>query len=161
MSMRQEYPLFNTWEWKSYDGSKIVNLDNFVKSTEQAEFFIGTDSQNYKKSKKVCVFTSVLVAYTRGRGGSVIVHTDKTPYMEHLRHRLFLEAMRSLETGWHINTLVSPERVVTIHLDVNASLKFESGRYKDELVGMVAAQGFNASCKPCSWAASSVADTRT
>lgn len=171
-SIKQEYPLFPSWEWKSYDGKSKINLNEFIKSNSDADFFIGTDSQNYRKGKRVCCFTTVLVAYRKGKGGTVILHSDKTPYMEHLRQRLLIEAMRSLETGWFLSSIlpkkkdkdgqiIPNENIVTIHLDVNDSLKYKSGQYKDELVGMVMAQGFKAAWKPNGWAASGVADAKT
>lgn len=161
MSIKQEYPAFPTWDWKSYDGTKNVDITEFIRKNLDADFYVGTDSQNYRKGKKHCVFTTVLVAYRKGKGGNIILHTDKTPYMEHLRQRLLLEAMRSLETGWFIEGLIKKNSVVTIHLDVNENLRYKSAQYKDELVGLVMAQGFKAQWKPYSWAASGVADAKT
>lgn len=161
MSVKNEYPEFSSWEWKSYDGTQKVDIQNFIKSNLDADFYIGTDSQNYQRGKKHCIFTTVVVAYRKGRGGSIVLHTDKTNYMEHLRQRLLLEAMRSLETGWCVEKLIKKNSIVTIHLDVNENLKYKSAQYKDELVGLVMAQGFKAQWKPYSWAASGVADSKT
>lgn len=161
MSIKQEYPLFSTWAWKSYDGTNSVNVQEFVRANLDADFYVGTDSQNYRKGKRHCTFTTVLVAYRRGKGGSVILHSDKTAYQEHLRLRLLTEAMRSLETAWFLSGLIPKQNIVTIHLDVNDSVKYKSGQYKDELVGMIMAQGFKCAHKPYSWAASGVADAKT
>ena len=161
MAVKNEYPPFISWEWKSYDGKNKVDPVEFINKHSDAQFFVGTDSQNYRKGKRLCVFTTVLIAYRKGKGGSVILHSDKTSYMEHLRQRLLIEAMRSLETAWWLQTKINNESIVTIHLDVNENLKYKSAQYKDELVGMVMAQGFNAAWKPNSWAASGVADAKT
>lgn len=162
MSIKHDYPPFATWEWKNYDGDRKVDVAEFIKNNLDADFFIGTDSQNYRKNKKVCCFTTVLVAYRKGRGGTIIIHSDKTPFIEQarLRQRLLLEAMRSLETAWFVDSLINKQSVVTIHLDVNDSLRHKSGQYKDELVGLVMGQGFNAAWKPNGWASSNVADSR-
>jgi len=161
ISQNMDYPLFATWTWKSYDGKTSVNIRDFMDSKKDSQFFVGTDSQNYRKNKRCCIFTTVLIAYNMGKGGSIIVHSDKTNYMEHLRQRLLLEAMRSLETAWYIDSIVKKNSVVTIHLDVNGNLRYKSAQYKDELVGMVMAQGYKCIHKPNAWAASSVADTKT
>jgi predicted RNase H-related nuclease YkuK (DUF458 family) len=161
MAIKNEYPPFTSWEWKSYDGKNKVDVAEWVQKNLDATFYVGTDSQNYRKGKRLCVFTTVLIAYRKGKGGSVILHSDKTPYMEHLRQRLLIEAMRSLETAWWLQARINPKDVVTIHLDVNENLKYKSAQYKEELVGMVIAQGFNAAWKPNSWAASGVADAKT
>jgi len=155
------HPEFSIWDWKNYSEQKKVDLDAFIKKHREkgAKFYVGTDSQNHPK-KKACVFTSALIAYTMGFGGSIITHSDKLPIIENLRERLLMEAMRSLEVAWYLNTKIPQENVITIHLDVNENVIFKSGKYKDELVGLIMAQGFSVSHKPHSWAASSVADRR-
>ncbi|MFA5312890.1 MAG: ribonuclease H-like YkuK family protein [Methanomassiliicoccales archaeon] len=159
--MLHGYADFSTWGWKTYDGSSSIDIVKFVNDHRDNHFFIGTDSQNYAKKKQVCVFTSVLIAYKMGKGGIIITHIDKVSRIESLRQRLLMEAMRSLEVGWFLNQHVPSKSIIGIHLDVNASLRFKSGQYKDELVGLIMAQGFNALVKPNSWAASTVADSKT
>lgn len=156
---RRTHPEFSTWNWKTYTNHNKADINHFVEKHKMADFYIGTDSQNHSK-KKSCVFTTALIAYTMGRGGSILTHTDSLPLITNLRERLLMEAMRSLEVAWYLNTMISSEVVVSIHLDVNENLKYKSGKYKDELVGLIMAQGFKVSHKPHSWAASSVADSR-
>jgi hypothetical protein len=52
------YLPFKEWIWKSYDNIKIVDIDEFVSSHQDCQFYIGTDSQ--RKGKK-CIFTIVKV----------------------------------------------------------------------------------------------------
>lgn len=165
--MNARYPDFSSWLWRNYDNTENIDLSNWIIEKEAigCQFFIGTDSQQYSVTKKgrqkrICRFTTALAAYKMGHGGSVITHTDTTDFIDALRERLLLEAMRSLETAWYLSPLISVERIITIHLDVNEQLKYKSARYKDELVGLVVAQGFKATHKPNSWAASSVADAK-
>lgn len=157
---KTEYPPFAEWKWKRYDGHKKADIDEFIETHRNEMFFIGTDSQNYLKRKKICVFTTVLIAYKMGKGGAIITHTDRVACLDSLRQRLLLEAMRSLETAWYLDSKVASENIIGIHLDVNSNLRYKSAKYKDELVGLVAAQGFNALVKPDAWAASSVADSK-
>lgn len=156
---RWGYGSFETWQWRSYDGKRVVNVNEFIEAHKGDLFFIGTDSQNYSK-KHACIFTTVLIGYKMHHGGSVIIHRDKVPYMEALRQRLLMEAMRSLEAAWYLDKQISDKNVIGIHLDVNKNLRFKSAKYKNELVGLVTSQGFNASVKPDAWAASCTADKK-
>jgi hypothetical protein len=156
---KAEWPPFAEWKWRSYDGRRSVSVEEFVERNSECMFFIGTDSQNYSK-KNTCVFTTVLIAYKMHRGGTIITHKTRASYMDALRQRLLMEAMLSLEVGWYLDQKIDKDNIMGIHLDVNRNLRYKSGQYKDELVGMVMAQGFNALVKPDAWAASSVADSR-
>jgi len=155
-----QYPKFSKWVWRNYDGTNIVSVENFIKMHYKDFFFIGTDSQNYKKHWQ-CVFTTVLIAYKLRHGGSVITHTDKVSYITSLRQRLLLEAMRSLEMAWFLDGKIPKESVISIHLDVNSNIKWESAKYKNELVSLIASQGYKCLVKPDSFAASCVADNKT
>lgn len=156
---KYDYDPFDQWIWRDYDGKNRVDPQEFIESNTENYIFIGTDSQCYSK-KSSTIFTTVIIAYQFGRGGAVIMSKDKTSFMDSLRQRLLMEAMRSLEAAWFVDKFLLPENVITIHLDVNQNLKFKSARYKDELVGLVAGQGFKALCKPDSWCASKVADRK-
>lgn len=156
---RWGYGPFETWQWRNYDGKKAVSVDEFIESHKGDIFFIGTDSQNYSK-KHACIFTTVLIGYKMRHGGSVIIHRDKVPFMDALRQRLLMEAMRSLEAAWYLDKQISDKSVIGIHLDVNKNLKFKSAKYKDELVGLVVSQGFLCSVKPDAFAVSCTADKK-
>jgi predicted RNase H-related nuclease YkuK (DUF458 family) len=163
------------WIWREYESSTSIDIDNFIDMNKNCAFFIGTDSQNYPKSRK-CVFTSVLIAYTKGRGGAIARHTDKRPMIpiEALSARLTTETQRSIELCKYLENRLFDlsfedelddkdyynNNIVGISIDVNNDSKYKSGRYKDMLVGMVIGQGYEALVKPDSWAASSVADNR-
>ena len=162
--------LIEDWVWRKYESSHVVDLAEFVEKNKECLFFIGTDSQNYSKSKK-CVFTSVIIAYRLGKGGSIIRHTDKRPMIpvEALSSRLTVETQRSIEICKYVENKLFElsdeensyiENIVGISIDVSSDLKHKSGRYKDMLVGMVMAYGYNALTKPDSWASSTVADRK-
>ena len=156
---KYDYDPFDQWIWRDYDGKNKVDPKEFVESNKEKYIFIGTDSQRYSK-KRLTTFTTVIIAYQMGKGGVVIMSRDKVTFMESLRQRLLMEAMRSLEAAWFVDSFISSENVITVHLDVNQDSRWESNKYKDELVGLVAGQGFRAICKPDSWAASKVADRK-
>lgn len=158
---RREYAPFDEWVWKSYDGRKKVNIDEFIENHKNEVFIIGTDSQPHSK-RQICTFASVLVAYEWGRGGAIIIHRDKTPFMDksRLRQRLLLEAMRSLEVAWYLDSKINDKSIISVHLDVNPNLKWMSSKYKEELVTLVASQGFKYVIKPDAFGASKVADRK-
>lgn len=153
------YKPFSEWGWRNYDGDVSVEVDDFLAAHQEDFFMIGTDSQNYS-NKRMCIFTTVLIAYKMGKGGAVILHKDKIPFVESLRQRLLMEAMRSLEVAWYIDSKVPSKNIIEIHLDVNANLKYKSAKYKDELIGLVAGQGYSVLIKPNAWAASKSADRK-
>jgi len=161
---------FKDWVWRKYESSDEADLSEFIENNKDAMFFIGTDSQNYSKSNK-CIFTSVVIAYRMGRGGTIIRHTDKRPMIpvEALSARLTVETQRSIEICQFLeNKLLElsdedndyMKNIVGISIDVSSDLKNKSGRYKDMLVGLVMAYGYNALVKPDSWASSTVADRK-
>jgi predicted RNase H-related nuclease YkuK (DUF458 family) len=159
---RQYYRPFSEWKWRNYDGDKVITIQDFIDSHKGCEFYIGTDSQNHAKSaKRCCIFTTVLVAYQRGRGGAILMHTDKAEFIDSLRQRLLIETMRSVETAWFVNDKIPASDLISIHLDVNENIKWESTKYKEELVGLVVAQGFKCTVKPDSWASTHCADKKT
>lgn len=157
--IQQYYKPFEDWKWRDYSGETSVDIKDFILEYKDRHFFIGTDSQNYSK-KRETVFTTALIAYEMGHGGCVILHKDKVPQIDHLRQRLLIEVMRSVETAWFLDKCIPSKQIIGIHIDVNQSLQFKSGKYKDELVGFVIGQGFKALIKPDAWASSKVADSR-
>ena len=158
MGFVNNYTTFNEWVWTTYSKGEVSTIDQFIDQHDKAEYYIGTDSQNYLKRRRTCVFTTALIAYTQGKGGNIILHTDTVPAITNLRPRLLIEAMRSLEIAWYLSEKIPADNLIGIHLDVNKSLKFKSGQYHDELSGYIMAQGFKCFTKPDAWAASSTAD---
>jgi len=169
------------WTWRKYESSHVVSIEEFITTYKKRHFFVGTDSQNYPKSKK-CVFTSVLIAYDydeeaqQGHGATVIRYVDKRPLIpvSALSSRLTVEAQRSIEIcklledkllELSVEDGVSSDKMYTrnikgVTIDVNDDIKYKSGRYKDMLVGLILGHGYNAMCKPDAWASSSVADRK-
>jgi len=173
----ENYRAFEDWKWTHYTNDTETTIKDFVSRYPKAELYVGTDSQKHstkkKKGQKHWKFTTCLVAYTRRKGGNAILSSDIVDVPQHLtgrltneqrlpvlRQRLLNEASRSLQVAWHLNEIISGDQIITIHLDVNSNLKWDSARYKDELVGYVTAQGFNCEIKPNAPAASWAADGR-
>jgi len=155
------YPPIEDWKWRSYDGKKEVNIDDFIKDHIDDDFYIGTDSQVHGMSRTN--FTTALIAYRRGTGGYIICFNQKTSDKGNMRPRLLSEAMRSLTAAYYLDSKIPKDAVITIHLDVNANTKFKSHSCKEELVGIIMSQGkrFRPVWKPDSWGSSKAADRRT
>ena len=143
--------------WRSYDGDPI-DIESFIKTYGRERLiFIGTDSQNYTCGQYT-KFSTTIIMYDLGHGGIWTMATEKFRYIENLRERLLRETWVSVETALYVNNVIPSADIITIHVDVNADMRFKSGKYRDELVGMVAAQGFDVAVKPDAWASSKVAD---
>ena len=169
------FDAFDKWVWRKYETDHVLDIDEFISKNRDCLFFIGTDSQNYPKSRK-CVFTTVLVAYRRGKGGTIARHVDKRPMIpvEALSARLTVETQRSIELCKHLENKLFElsiadkltddnlytNNIVGISIDVNNDSKHRSERYKDMLVGMVVSYGWQAFVKPDAWASSKVADNK-
>ena len=77
-----------------------------------------------------------------------MIFHSKGNYINSLREKLLKEAWMSIETALYVNTIIPVASLITIDLDVSSDLKWRSNKYKEELCGMVAAQGFEYACKP-------------
>lgn len=180
MSKNQhKYPEFDEWVWKSFSKpNKVLDLEDFIITNYDRGriFHIGSDSQVYGKKT---VFATAMVAHVTTQGGEIAIHRykDLMPYPA-LRPRLIMEAMRTLEAAWYLDSVLPPAGKIRLHVDVNNDVQFKSGQYKEQLVGMIMGQGYVSYrdieaqrkqvedfqrvvfWKPDSWAAQSVADRR-
>ena len=170
----ENFETLEKWKWVRYNGKQEVTLVDFINMYPDSKFYIGSDSQKHstrkKKGKKHWKFTTCLIAHNQTRGGSVIMSSEVIDVPHHLkgrltreqrlpilRQRLLHEATRSLHVAWFLtNTMRIND--IEVHVDVNSNSKWDSARYKDEIVGYVTAQGFDCEHKPKSWAASWIAD---
>jgi predicted RNase H-related nuclease YkuK (DUF458 family) len=178
---KEKYPEFSEWVWKKFSNlSKKLNLDDFLSTNYERgrAFIVGTDSQIH--GKKTTFVTAIVAHAPTGihSGGEAAISRmyDKTPY-PHLRSRLIMEGMRTLEAAYYLDSALPEDALIRIHLDVNNSKEFKSGLYKEELVGWIAGQGYISYrdigrkdpkdfprlvyWKPDSWAAMKVADKHT
>jgi predicted RNase H-related nuclease YkuK (DUF458 family) len=165
------------WIWREYEGKDKVDPIEFITEHKERLFFVGTDSQGYSKSR-VCVFTSVIIAYDydringTGHGATIIRHTDRRAIIpkEALSAKLTVETQRSIEICKMIEEQLIElsdndndymGNLVGVSIDCNYDeVRGKSARYKDMLVGMVLAYGWKAFIKPDSFAATTVADSK-
>jgi len=172
----ENFKTLDNWTWSRVGNRKVTDLKEFIDSHSDSKFYIGTDSQKHstrkKKGKKYWRFTTCLIAHNPRRGGSVLECSETVEVPKHLsgkltreerlpvlRQRLVYEATKSIHVAWYLNEVMDSSNI-EIHVDVNSDSKWDSSRYKDEIVGYVTSQGFACEHKPEAWAASWVADGR-
>ena len=165
---------FETWKWMKYESSHTVDPAKFVETYKNRLFFVGSDSD--QKNGK-CTFGSVIIAYDYdkeaccGHGAVAIRHIDKRRIIpeEALSARLTVEVQRTIEACKFVEeTLLNlsdedhdyTSNIGGVTIDVNKSDKHKSGRFRDALVGMVMAYGWEVFIKPDAWASSKVADRK-
>jgi len=124
-------------------------------SQQPRVIYIGTDSQ---QAAGVTKFTTVIVSYEPRHGGTYAFIRFKTRRIDALRERLLAEAWKSVELALTVAPRIPKDTKIAVHLDVNESLRFKSGKYAGDLVALVTAQGFDAEIKPKAFAASTLAD---
>ena len=118
--------------------------------------WIGTDSQNHKKTTKMVL---VICLYETGRGGKIFYHIDHLPKIRVLDDKIYTETENSLVIARELNEFLHAHGVrekVEIHCDIGPK-----GPTKDlikPIVGWVAAEGFVPKYKYESVVASTIAD---
>jgi uncharacterized protein len=154
------FPPVEEWVWKNFDRNKVVSVDKFIEDHRLDDFYIGTDSNIGGGHAN---FNTSLIAYRNGTGGFIACYNQRTLDKGMMRPRLLSEAMRSLTLAYYLDTRIPKESVIEIHLDVNADPHYKSNMCKEELVGMILAQGerFRPMWKPEAWGANKVAHNGT
>jgi predicted RNase H-related nuclease YkuK (DUF458 family) len=115
---------------------------------------IGTDAQ---KHGKFLDYVTAVVVLDPGKGGRVFYTKTREKNIDSLQHKLFTEVGLSLEIAQALCEHINGEQI-QVHVDANTNLKWNSGKYHQQLAGMVVGSGFKAVLKPDAWCASHVAD---
>lgn len=124
---------------------------------------IGTDSQNFSDTKMV----TVIAVICEGHGGIFFYQISRKRLIRDVRQKLHVETMDSLMVAEQLVTeLAERERYqelflscpVSIHVDAGNSEKGKTRQLIPELVGWIRACGYEASVKPESFVASTIAD---
>lgn len=140
---------------------KIVDIVKCY-PTDAFKITIGTDSQNFDKTKIVLV----IVLEHIGKGGNFFYNISRINRIDNVRQKLFTETQMSLECAEALLKIFEEKYEKTgfdytkmqfvIHVDAG-----ENGKTKSvipEIVSWVKSCGYDCVTKPDSYAASSVAD---
>lgn len=141
--------------WKTLNEIKTPDILQFVieASKDGQAVHIGTDSLQTGRTTQ---FVTVVVILTPRKGGRVAYRREVAPRITSLRERLLLEVWKSVDLGLAFSPIVKGD--LTVHIDANPVVAYQSSAHVQELVGLVVGQGFKALIKPESWAASHAAD---
>jgi predicted RNase H-related nuclease YkuK (DUF458 family) len=127
------------------------------------QIVVGTDSQNFNDTKMV----TVIAAYKEGHGGIFFYDVERINRITTVKHKLNTETSRSLEIMMQLAGELEDEgkykkmrenTLLSIHVDAGWSDKGKTKELIPGLIGWIRACGFEAKCKPDSFAASSIAD---
>lgn len=143
---------------------KILEFYNKNKAVDGAfQIVVGTDSQNFSDTKMV----TVIAAYKEGRGGIFFYEIDRINRITNVKQKLNTETSKSLEVMMQLAGELEEESkyrdmkkdtLLSIHVDAGWSDKGKTKELIPGLIGWIRACGFEAKCKPESFAASSIAD---
>ena len=148
-----------TWGSISLD-QVILRMMEYIQDVPRNAYrlIIGTDS--LKKNDSV-IFVSAIVLHRIGRGGIYFWRRTNHAKIKTLRDRIYKETQSSIDLAYELLSRGKMKNLyrkneIEIHSDVG-----ENGPTKEmikEIVGMVAAYGFQPKIKPDACAASNVAD---
>ena len=143
---------------------KILAFYDKNKKTDGVfQIVVGTDSQNFNDTKMV----TVIAAYKEGHGGIFFYEIDRINRITNVMQKLNAETSRSLEIMMQLAGELEEESrfkkmredmLLSIHVDAGWSDKGKTKELIPGLIGWIRACGFEAKCKPESFAASSIAD---
>lgn len=151
--------------WKT--GNKVnINesemFDRIHNHIEQrGKVVIGTDSM-LTNNKFIFVNAICLIGKESNHHGKFFFsrYASKDEANKNLLVRLLKETTDSIELANKVKDKY-PKANIEIHMDVNPSSKFLSGKYSSTVIGYILGCGYNYKIKPDAYAASSVADRHT
>lgn len=124
---------------------------------------IGTDSQNFDRTKMV----SVVAVVCEGHGGIFFYEVTRQPLIRDVRTKLHIETNDSLRIAEALAEILERDRKyeemflscpIIIHVDAGNSPKGKTGAMIPELAGWIRACGYDCRTKPESFVASTIAD---
>ena len=134
-----------------------------LKYESTTQIIIGTDSQNFDKTKIV----SVIAVISEGHGGIFFYEITQQPLIRDVRTKLHVETNDSLRVAGALVEIFENSKEyeemylncpIAIHIDAGNSTKGKTKELIPELVGWIKACGYDCSVKPDSFVASTIAD---
>lgn len=149
-------------DFRKFDGTPVSDVGEYVKTYmkehENVILMIGSDSQ---RSGRFTIFSTVIVMYTRGKGGHVIIWKQR---MEHFAD-LFSRLWKEVEFTAHVTAYLIDAGIrrddMLVHIDVNPRPEYKSNIAYQASVGFFRGMGFNGDqiyVKPLGYVATHVAD---
>ena len=141
----------------------LMFYNDHLKFESQMQIIIGTDSQNFDKTKVV----SVVAVICEGHGGIFFYEITHQPLIRDVRTKLHVETNDSLRVAESlVETMENDKKFeemylscpIAIHVDAGNSRNGKTRELIPELVGWIKACGYDCSVKPDSFVASTIAD---
>lgn len=128
---------------------------------QKGKVVIGTDSM-LTNNKFIFVNAICLIGKESNHHGKFFFsrYASKDEANNNLLVRLLKETTDSIELANKVKNRY-PKANIEIHMDVNPSSKFLSGKYSSTVIGYILGCGYDYKIKPDAYAASSVADKHT
>lgn len=130
-------------KFKTLGGIPIDSIVDYIKeyisTHDNIDILIGTDSQSRGKET---VYATVIVLYTRGRGGHVLVSKKITPKERVIPVKLLNEVWMSVEVAEFLkeNDVPKPRY---IDVDLNPDPRWASNKVLRDAVGLVEGMGYS------------------
>jgi predicted RNase H-related nuclease YkuK (DUF458 family) len=137
--------------------------DLILKAPNKARFYIGSDSERFKKQGVWHArYTTVVVMHMGGLGNRVFGHVEDERDYDQVKNRPKMRLMNEIikTANMYLNLAdVLDERIVEIHLDISENKKNGSSCVAQEAIGYIQGMcNIVPMTKPNSWAASFAAD---
>ena len=151
--------------WKTGNKVDIGETEMLARIFEHIEqkgkVVIGTDSMLTNK-KFIFVNAICLIGKESNHHGRFFFsrYASKDEANKNLLVRLLKETTDSIEIANRLRDKY-PKANIEIHMDVNPSSKFLSGKYSSTVIGYILGCGYDYKIKPDAYAASAVADRHT
>jgi predicted RNase H-related nuclease YkuK (DUF458 family) len=151
--------------WKTGNKVDIGETEMLARIFEHIEqkgkVVIGTDSMLTNK-KFIFVNAVCLIGKQSNHHGKFFFtrYASKDEANKNLLVRLLKETTDSIEIANKLREKY-PKANIEIHMDVNPSSKFLSGKYSSTVIGYILGCGYDYKIKPDAYAASAVADRHT
>lgn len=151
--------------WKTGNKVNINEAEMFDRIhnhiEQRGKVVIGTDSM-LTNNKFIFVNAICLIGKESNHHGKFFFsrYASKDEANKNLLVRLLKETTDSIELANKVKDKY-PKANIEIHMDVNPSSKFLSGKYSSTVIGYILGCGYNYKIKPDAYAASSVADKHT
>jgi len=143
----------------------LVDIKQYMLDDQKRNYniIIGTDSQQHLKTDIV----TAIVIHRVGAGGRYFWFREQKDNLSSLRHRIYLEALKSLEVAEvmtrSIYEILKEEPDCQFNIEIHVDIG-ENGPTREmikEVVGMIRGNGYEVKIKPFGYGAFVVADRHT
>lgn len=152
-------------QWRTLNGTRLqLSIREAVKhrlaletaAGHEIKVCIGTDSQ--VKGGETA-FATVIVFIRKGKGGFMLIRSEKIRYKMSIKERMLSEVNKSMDVAFELydifNAFSTPFEV---HADINTDPYFKSNDALKEAMGYIAGHGFTFRAKPNAFASTSCAN---